>query len=130
MALGKATDLVNRIPHGQGFLYKIMNPGEAYLAKTDESKEECVACEARGKKATSDGSEASGFSTRPLSKTSVTKAANKVAKKGTSAPSSKAGPKAAVKSLIDAGYFATPRTGPEIHEYLNKKRGLILDRPD
>ncbi len=32
MALGKATSLVNRIPVGQGYLYKIMAPGEDYLS--------------------------------------------------------------------------------------------------
>jgi len=32
MALGNATNLVNRVPRGRGFVYRIMGPGDDYLA--------------------------------------------------------------------------------------------------
>src|SRR5438874_11334129 len=46
--------------------------------------------------------------------------------KESGARSSKVGPKAAVKGLIESGYLATPRTGPEIQDFLRTKRGLAL----
>jgi hypothetical protein len=36
MALGQATALVNRTPQGQGFLYRIMGPGEEYLTRLND----------------------------------------------------------------------------------------------
>jgi len=48
---------------------------------------------------------------------------NKATKKQTSR---KVGPKAAIVSLVDSGFFATPKTGPEVQTHLKTRRGFDL----
>ncbi len=113
MALGDVTNLVNRLPRGKGFAYRIMGPGEEYLAHLGEGESSSPARRAKtktkSKRATKERatSKASAKS-RAKSKTSV-------------------GPKATIVSLIDSGYFSQARTGPEIKTYLKNKRGLNFE---
>ena len=120
MALGKATDLVNRIPEAAGFLYKIMAPGEEYLAHLDESDDSSSAASKRKKvkkKAAPNKRKASTLKKKAIPKK----------KKGTDKPTKKkggVGQKEAVINLVDSGYFNTGKTGPEVQSYLKGKRGL------
>ncbi len=118
-ALGKAPTLVNRVSSGSGFLYRIMGPGEEYLAHLGET----------------DAPTPSSQKTRPKKKASRKKVSKKkspakkktkASKKGGGKTSStkSAGPKAAVSALIDSGYFSKGRTGPEVQTYLKNKRGF------
>jgi hypothetical protein len=126
MALGRATSFVNRIPHGKGYLYKIMGPGEAYLAGAKEPETKTASVQTRGKRRIrrNKGSEREEKTSQSKSESSLKRDSAK--NKGTSASLSKTGPKAAVKALIDSGFFSSPRTGPDIRDFLTKKRGLTF----
>lgn len=107
-ALGLATSLVNRISKGSGFVYKIMGPGEEHLAHLG-----------------------GGGNTTPAPKSKKSAKRKKATKKKTTSKAStkaksktKVGPKGAIVSLIDSGYFSQVRTGPEIKSHLKNKRGL------
>lgn len=115
MALSKASNLVNRVPQGQGYAYKIMAPGEEYLTHLGEEHE------------------------KPPSKTSVApKKRKRVVKdkgqenikkpkkttKGKATPKTTVGPKAAINTLVESGYFSKGRTGPEVQSHLKNKRGF------
>lgn len=115
MVLGRATNLVNRIPDGQGFIYKIMAPGEKYLTQLDES--EISAPVASPKKKTKKKATTKKNYTQP--KDTDAKNSNKN-KQGRSS----IGQKEAVLSLIDSGFFNKGKTGPEVQSFLNTKRGL------
>jgi len=111
-ALGMATSLVNRVSagKGQGFIYKIMGPGEQHLAHLGET--------------------GSTSSSKPVKITRRKKTATKntvqKSDKEKKTTKKKAGAKAIVTNLIDSGYFSDGRTPPEIREHLKKKKGLIL----
>jgi hypothetical protein len=126
MALGKATSFVNRIPQGKGYVYKIMSPGEAYLAEPKEPGTKSASVKTPKKRQTRRGKGSPSERKTSESKSASSSMREPAKNKRVSADSSKIGPKAAVKSLIDSGYFSSPRTGPDIHEFLNKKRGLNL----
>lgn len=114
-ALGLAASLVNRISNGPGFIYKIMGPGEEYLAHLGEGENSTPA--PKPKKAAKQ------------KKTAKKKTASKASTKAKSKNKSKTkiGPKAAIGSLIDSGYFSQGRTGPEIKTHLKNKRGLNFE---
>jgi hypothetical protein len=124
MALGNATSFVNRIPHAKGYLYKIMGPGENYLAgatkpgtKTDNVETPRKRGIGRRKKSET---EKKPSESKSDSSSTPDSASNKTA----SASKSKTGPKAAVKALIASGYFSNPQKAPDIRDFLNMKRGL------
>lgn len=120
MALGAATDLVNRVPKGAGYAYRIMGPGEEYLAHLEnpEGREPRSNVKKRRTKKKKEKAAAKTSSTKKKSTKKKT-----ASKKGTSG----LGPKAAIASLIESGYFEKARTGPEIQSYLKTKRGLTFD---
>ncbi len=94
MAVSKATNLVNRIPQGQGFLYKIMSPGEAYLASADGSETNTSPSKPKARKKKASRRKPSASDTEaPASGATGSKPVKKVAKKGTSPRSSKVGRK-------------------------------------
>ena len=39
------------------------------------------------------------------------------------------GPKSAILSLIESGFFVEGKSGPAVQEFLRKKRGFDLDAP-
>ena len=127
MALSGASNLVNRIPDGQGFLYRIMEPGLKHLREapadtgTIKKPNNRQRTNRKRKAKTSKLSEASP---------DTAKKAQAPSKKSTfKKPKSpqKIGLKAAIQSLIDSGFLTTPRTSPEIQTELSKKRGLTLN---
>ncbi|MBO1225440.1 MAG: hypothetical protein JYX80_13540 [Candidatus Scalindua sediminis] len=118
MTLGKATTLVNRIPDGQGFLYKIMAPGEEYLAHLGEKVSSPTASPQRKrvrKKRTADNND-----------NTAKKKAKTKQKKGTpkKAKTTSTGQKAVIVSLIESGFFDKGKTGPNVQAHLKTKRGL------
>jgi hypothetical protein len=97
MALGKATNLVNRISEGQGYKYRIMNPGEEYLAHLSSDKEPLTRLPRSNAKKSATKKKA----TPTKSFTTVSKP-NK--KSGT-----RPGPKQFLERLIADGFFSSPR---------------------
>ena len=125
MALGKATDLVNRTPSGKGFKYRIMGPGEEYLARLEEGETQIPKVQnkktsARKKTAKKDSSSESKQDKALDKKLSGKKKTKRKSK-------SSVGSKAAILSLIESGYFNTSRTTSDIRAYLKDKRGLAFD---
>lgn len=129
MALGRATSLVDRRPQGRGFLYRIMGPGEEYLAHQDGPSDSSIHSNRRGKprkkrinrkvtSPTDGGSAKEVHKPKRHSKNSTKDTSQKKSQKD------RAGPKATVLSLIDSDFFSKPRTGPEIQGYLKTKRGF------
>lgn len=114
MALSRATSQVNRVPAGSGFMYKIMGPGEDYLAHLgDDDHETSTSTKGSTKKKSKKKS-----SKKKSTKKKVT------SKKKTGAAKGKVGPKAAISTLIESGFFSKGRTGPEVQTYLKSKRAL------
>ncbi len=129
MALGRATTLVNRTPDGQGFLYKIMAPGEEYLSRLDSgdnlSRAVTSTRKVRTKKtAIKSNNDISTNNGGKQNRDRKTKKKNvpdqRVAKK------SIVGPKGAILSLIESGFFDKGKTGPEVQTYLKNKRGFNI----
>lgn len=97
MALGKATNLVNRIPEGQGYKYRIMSPGEAYLAHLSTDKEPLTRqSRSNAKKSTAK---------KKTSPTTSSTTASKPTKKSGTRP----GPKQFLERLIADGFFSSHR---------------------
>lgn len=119
MALGGAANLVNRVADGSGFIYQIMGPGEDYLAHAQEKdavprtlpRRTSTKRGARKRKVSPEAQAESIQTTRSAKAKKVAQRANK------------AGPKSEVVSLVNAGYFSSPRTPVEIQDFLKKKRG-------
>ena len=118
MALRRAPTLVNRVTSGSGHRYRIMAPGEEYLAHLGESEPVVSPKQKRSKKTSKKKPRKSKRKTR--------KKAKKVSKRGGSNKKTRTrvGPKAAVSGLIDSGYFAKARTISEIQTHLKDKRGF------
>ena len=120
MALGKATTLVNRVPSGPGYLYRIMKPGEEYLAHLGETE-----------KAPSSPPKKNGSKKKPPEKVHSSKKKtsdniNKTDKRNkcSTQKAGAVGPKTAVTNLINTGFFSKGRTGPEVQAFLKNKRGF------
>ena len=95
-----------------------MGPGEEYLAHLGEAESSSAPKKKRSKKKAS--RKADSTKTNPEAKKA--KASKKGGSKTISTRST--GPKAAVTSLIDSGYFSKGRTGPEVQAYLKSKKGF------
>lgn len=132
MALSRATHLVNRVPRGKGFIYRIMGPGEDHLSHLNEAEPRGSATPRPPKPRTSHGKSRGGKKGKQEAASPAPKSSNASAsasrKKGTAARVKKAaktlGTKAAIMELIQSGYFATARTGPEVKDHLRTKRGF------
>ena len=119
MALADRGDLVDRIPKGRAFVYRLMAPGEAYLKSAVTST------------SASDGSEG-GVSGGPAKKRrkvtgskghTAPKGANGKAPKQARIKSGRPGPKAVVEEVIANGFFAEPKTIGDLQEHLERNRG-------
>jgi hypothetical protein len=129
MALGSATGLVDRVPEGQGFLYRIMEPGQTYLANLTQPEMVNKVAPAikkrssstRRTKATqpSDGADPTPTSARKESKTPATKPQSRAAGKGLS-------PKSAILGLIGDGFFNEARTAPRVQTQLRTRKGYNI----
>lgn len=130
MALGSATNLVNRIQRGNAFIYRIMGPGEEHLAHLTKADGDAPTnreiqsirtrrkAEKRTEKSKAPDDHKAG-TTNNTPKPPKSRAENKPRKSAVSV-----GPKAAVLSLVDGGFFATSKTGPQVQEHLKTKRGF------
>ncbi len=131
MALGKVSNLVDRVPQGKGFVYRIMAPGEEHLSRLES--EEDVPTTTRPKTTNKGRRRTKAAPTKGESGTSQSgegarrPAENRKADKKKPRKASSAGPKGAVMSLIEAGFFTEGRTGPDVQAHLRKKRGLSFD---
>jgi hypothetical protein len=120
MALRRAPTLVNRVTSDSGHRYRIMAPGEEYLAHLGESEAVASPTKKRSKK-----------TSKPKTKKARKKArkkAKKVSKRGGNKTRTRAsiGPKAAIVSLIESGFFSKSRTGSEVQARLKNKRGFTF----
>lgn len=128
LALARATKLVNRIPSNGGFVYRIMAPGDAYLANLanpTKSQANPATRSVPKKSPRGSGKRATATSTVQDAKpATVTKAGrtSAVAKR----TSGTLGPKAAVLSLIADKFFDTPKTGQAVQAHLKTKRGFTI----
>ncbi|MDZ4654997.1 MAG: hypothetical protein U1F44_03890 [Coriobacteriia bacterium] len=128
MALKDVSDLVDRVPDGRkGYRYRIMGPGEEYVSHVQDAHVagDAQAASTGTKRETSRRARrASAGGKKAKVKSESSSPTPKAKPKRVT--SSKLGPKAAITGLIEEGYFATPRTGPEVQAYLQKKRGFAL----
>jgi hypothetical protein len=122
MALGSATNLVNRVPRGRAYEYKIMGPGEEYLKHLGSPDSESVqplrnsfkaGKKNRSKAITEDGA------TKPP----------KAAKTGR-AKSGRIGPKQMLETLITDGYFGTRRDIAQIIKHLQDTQARTYKNTD
>ena len=126
MAISGEAALVNRVKKGRGFVYRLMDPGRAYIAQMGTSSTSgAPARRARKKKKRKAAAKSASKkkSKKKTKKKARKKSAKKTSKKNSNSRSSP-GPKAAVLSLLDAGYFRTARTGAEVQEHLATKKGF------
>lgn len=118
MALGKATNLVNRITEGQGYKYRIMSPGEEYLAHFSTDKEPLP----RQPRSNAKKSTAKKKSTTTKSPTTVSKPNKKI---GT-----RPGPKQFLEQLIDEGFFSEHREISGIISHIREAHALTYKTTD
>lgn len=122
MALTRAPRLVDRVADGSSFAFKIMGPGEEYLAHLNNEGDSSSAA-----------TQNTGTKTKAPGQRSKQAKSSQRANKAPRAPAQKRpqksgmGPKAAVVDLIDSGYFTKGRTSPEVKTYLKDKRGFNID---
>lgn len=100
MALGRVTDLVDRQPQGNGFIYRIMGPGIDHLAHLGESPKQPPPKKTKNKSIT-----------QQKEKKKKTKVSPK--KKSGARP----GPGAMVKQLAAEGFFKKPKAIQDIINY-------------
>jgi hypothetical protein len=125
MALSRATKLVDRIPTEKGFLYRIMGPGDNYLAHLGEEQQTTSITTKRVK----NGSRA--FK-KPSTKTDIgkktlqPKAEKKLPRVQGKVSQSKGavGPKSAIIELLNSGFFSEGKTAPEVQTHVRNKRGF------
>jgi hypothetical protein len=113
---------------GAARTYMIMEAGSQYLATPVADRQ----VPASGSGAARRGRKAKGeqSTSARASKTSASSGSDE--KKPTSARRStnKSGPKDAIESLVEAGYFATPRLLGDIRDELRDRRGLVFKSTD
>jgi hypothetical protein len=113
MALNRAGRYVNRHKEGNLVIFRIMAPGEEYLAKSREKPEEVAP--------------ASRTLDRSKKKTSKTKAKKKAAKTITKRTGTRSvGSFAAVNQLYEAGFFSSARRIGNIIDHLKHQHGRTL----
>ena len=109
MALGKATNLLNRVSKGKGFEYRIMAPGEEYLAHRDDGGAASPSPKRSPKKKAKTGTKTKSRSrnkaTAPTAAVS-TKQKSKSTRKSAVKSSRRPGPGAMLRDLVSAGFFS------------------------
>jgi hypothetical protein len=119
MALGKVTNLVNRVARGKGFQYRIMAPGEEYLAHRGDGGAELPSPERSAAKKAKPGAKGKDRlhqkAPTPTAVESTTKKSksSKKSAKGSGRP----GPGAMLRELVSSGFFSKPRTISEIQAH-------------
>lgn len=131
MALKDASHLVDRVEEGKGYRYRIMGPGEEYLAHlqgagevNDNGHEKGGTKKARGRKRPKAQSKPVDPEHFGQVSTTDSRPTKKIRAKNSS--STAMGPKAAILSLVGQGFFAAAKTGPDVQDHLKTKRGFDL----
>lgn len=110
MAISPATTLVNRVPRGSGYEYRIMGPGEEYLTRLGSGRnsptQTAVKKSNRPKRRAKKSARASG----PLSEMQA----------GTS-KSKRPGPKQILETLIAENFFDSPRNIAQMIEHIRHR---------
>ncbi len=119
--LSAATKLVDREKEGRGFTYRIMGAGEKLLEEFGGG--ESPEATAKTPKGTSP-------KRRKRRARGASKPETAQKKKSKSTPRGRPGPKAAVKILIDAGFFSQARTMGDIQKRLKDKSGYVYKSTD
>ncbi len=130
-AMDTAGNRVDRVKGGRGSRYRLMQAGETWLATpTDERKPDAArAASGGGRAATRRRRKAKG-ATNPSSVTEVGTGAGDPPSKPSSVRRPSRGPKAAVESLIDSGWFKTPRGLSAIRTELEHRLALRFKPTD
>ena len=114
MSLSRATTLVNRIPRGRGYVYRIMEPGQKHLANVkplERSAGTARPRKVRAKKAK--------MVEPKLEKGDISTKESKKPKRGTSSP----GSFAMISELLTTGFFKSGRTISNIVEHCRTSLG-------
>lgn len=110
MAISSATTLVNRVPRGSGYEYRIMGPGEEYLTHLGSEREPAQRngpVKVRRKKRTS--------------KRSAKTAEPRTEGKAGGVKSSRPGPKQILETLIADKFFDSPRDIAQTIEHIQQR---------
>lgn len=130
MALARAATLVDRVKGSDGYIYRIMAPGIAYLTGLNAEGGTAMTQRpsARKSKKAVAPRPASPQALNSSRDASATKVKKKQAKGSAASRPGSSGlaPKAAVLGLIADGYFSSPKTGLAVQEYLKAKRGYAI----
>lgn len=133
MALSRASDLVDRVPQGKSFIYRIMAPGEEHLSRTSSEEQampRASKSRSRGRNKSKKKIKTAAAAIRDTASKPATSARRNKQEQGTgkkrASKSRTIGPKAAILALIEAGYLDQGRTGPDVQSHLSKKRGLLF----
>lgn len=121
-ALEKAGRLVDRRKDGRAVTYRLMQPGEDWLDSDTDARG------STGRSASSPARKSGSTKIKPAKRVP-----QKQATRSESAPNgrrSRTGPKAAVESLIESGYFASARTLSELQQKLQHDRALRFKPTD
>lgn len=120
MALGRATNLVNRVSRGKGFEYRIMAPGLKHLAQRDDggavSPSHKLHPRKRAKAQTK--KKPSSKKKAPTKKgVDSTKGKSQSSKKNATKSSRRPGPGAMLTELVSAGFFSEAKSISDIQEH-------------
>ena len=125
-ALDSAGKFVDRTPRTGGAVYRIMQPGEDFLASGGSGKQQDTV--------TSSPKRAKTASARRKTSTTKTKGGTALRpgkdKSGSPRRSGRKGPRTALNELIAEGYFKEPHSLAEIRERLQSKKGLAYKPTD
>lgn len=108
MAISSATNLVNRVPRGTGYEYRIMGPGEEYLAHIGSDREAAPVDSPRQPP-------------RPKAKRATKKSGPVEASKPRGGKSGRPGPKQMLETLIADQFFDAPRDISQIIEHVQHR---------
>jgi predicted transcriptional regulator len=125
MALGRAGNLVNRVRRGRAFDYRIMAPGDTYLASP--ARTQAVRAAGTGKRRPRAGRAAG-----PPKSRGELKARSEGIKGGgpKQALSGRPGPTEVVNKLVADGFFKEAKTVAEVLEHVKHKRGYTFKTSD
>lgn len=119
MAISSATTLVNRVPRGSGYEYRIMGPGEEYLthlgSEPESSKQKAPARVGRNKRS-------ARRSAKAVEPTAEGKAGG--------AKSSRPGPKQILETLIESRFFDSPRDIAQMIEHIRHQHARTYKATD
>lgn len=125
MAMERSADMVDRVPQGKGYLYRIMTPGERYLdrAQTGEesSRQSRTRTVQRKRTATPAARSRTAPKDEPLSTPTPRKSSGKTGRRG---------PKSMLELLISEGFFAEAQSISSVIEHLAHTKAMRFKATD